>query len=287
MDVHLARTFLGVVTAGNFVGAAERLHVTQSTVSMRIRALEEQLGRRLFERGRSGAQLTPAGMQFQRHAAAFLRIWEQARHDVVLPLGYSAVLAVGGQFSLWDGLLLGWVRWMKHAAPAVALRTESGTSAQLMRGLGEGTLDIGVMYHPENRIGFEVDKLVNDTLVLVSTDPALRGGLGDDYIYVDWGADFRTEYLANYPNAPTPGLFFGLGSLALPYLLDGRGSGHFPLRLVRPYLASGELHLVPDEPVFSHPAYIVYAADRDDEAIGTAIDGLHRVADLEIESPPS
>jgi hypothetical protein len=45
--------------------------------------------------------------------------------------------------------------------------------------------------------------------------------------------------------------------------------------------------LVPDEPVFPHPAYIVYAADRTDEAIGTAIDGLHRVANLEIEPPPS
>jgi len=44
VNTELARTFLTVVAAGNFVAAAERLHVTQSTVSARIRALEEQLG---------------------------------------------------------------------------------------------------------------------------------------------------------------------------------------------------------------------------------------------------
>ena len=56
MDTELARTFLTVVAAGNFVSAAERLHVTQSTVSARIRTLEEQLGCRLFTRNKAGTR---------------------------------------------------------------------------------------------------------------------------------------------------------------------------------------------------------------------------------------
>ncbi|MDA0218543.1 MAG: LysR family transcriptional regulator [Proteobacteria bacterium] len=44
MNVEQARTFLEVLATGNFNRAAERLHVTQSTVSARIRALEETLG---------------------------------------------------------------------------------------------------------------------------------------------------------------------------------------------------------------------------------------------------
>ena len=44
MDTELARTFLTVVTAGNFIGAADLLHVSQSTVSTRIHTLEDQLG---------------------------------------------------------------------------------------------------------------------------------------------------------------------------------------------------------------------------------------------------
>lgn len=44
MDTVLARTFLEIVAAGNFGRAAERLHVTQTAVSARVRTLEDQLG---------------------------------------------------------------------------------------------------------------------------------------------------------------------------------------------------------------------------------------------------
>jgi len=61
VDTELARTFLTVVTAGNFITAAERLHVSQSTVSTRIHTLEEQLGCTLFVRNKAGTTLTAAG----------------------------------------------------------------------------------------------------------------------------------------------------------------------------------------------------------------------------------
>ena len=57
MDTELARTFLTVVTAGNFITAAERLHVSQSTVSTRIHTLEQQLGCTLFVRNKAGTTL--------------------------------------------------------------------------------------------------------------------------------------------------------------------------------------------------------------------------------------
>ena len=85
MDTELARTFLTVVAAGNFVGAADRLHVTQSTVSARIHTLEDQLGCTLFVRNKGGTTLTPAGRQFQKHASTLVRTVEQARQDVGVP----------------------------------------------------------------------------------------------------------------------------------------------------------------------------------------------------------
>jgi hypothetical protein len=54
MDTELARTFLTVVEAGNFISAAERLHVSQSTVSTRIHTLEDLLGCVLFVRNKAG-----------------------------------------------------------------------------------------------------------------------------------------------------------------------------------------------------------------------------------------
>jgi hypothetical protein len=61
MNIEHMRTFLEVAATANFNRAAERLNVSQSTVSARIRALEQQLDRRLLVRARSGAELTAAG----------------------------------------------------------------------------------------------------------------------------------------------------------------------------------------------------------------------------------
>jgi DNA-binding transcriptional LysR family regulator len=61
VDITLARTFLEIVSSHSFVHAAERLNVTQTAVSARVKALEDLLGRKLFVRNRAGATLTPAG----------------------------------------------------------------------------------------------------------------------------------------------------------------------------------------------------------------------------------
>ena len=95
MDTELARTFLAVVTVGNFVNAAERLHVTQSTVSTRIRTLETLLGRRLFVRNKGGTTLTPAGRHFQKHASTLVRTVEQARHDAGVAGRFRGSVTIG------------------------------------------------------------------------------------------------------------------------------------------------------------------------------------------------
>lgn len=126
MDIELARTFLAIVEVASFVRAAERLNITQTAVSARIKSLEEQLRRPVFVRNKSGASLTAAGEQFLRYAPTLVQFWERARHQVALPVGRRAVLALGGELSLWNPLLLKWMVWMRRSAPDVALRTQVG-----------------------------------------------------------------------------------------------------------------------------------------------------------------
>ena len=74
MNIELAKTFLEIVATGSFIRASERLHVGQTTVSARIRLLEQELGRPLFVRDKSGASLTTAGEQFLRYAPMFVQL---------------------------------------------------------------------------------------------------------------------------------------------------------------------------------------------------------------------
>src|ERR1700754_2897348 len=138
MDTELARTFLTVVESGNFITAAERLHVSQSTVSTRIHTLEEQLGCTLFVRNKAGTNLTSAGRQFQRHASILVRTVEQSRHDIGIPEGFSGTLTIGGRIGLWEEFLVHWLSRMQAEHPTISIRAESGLEPDIMQGLIEG-----------------------------------------------------------------------------------------------------------------------------------------------------
>ena len=278
MDTELARTFLTVVAAGNFIGAAERLHVTQSTVSARIHALEEHLGCTLFVRNRGGTTLTAAGRQFEKHAFTLVRTVERARHDVGVPRGFRDALTIGGRFGLWEQFLLHWLPLMQRAAPDISLRAEIGFEPDLMQGLVEGRIDIAVMYTPQSRPGLKVETLFEERLVLVSSDPAAAPEPGPGYVYVDWGPEFYARHSASFPNFIGPALSANIGWLGQQHVLAHGGSGYFPLRLVRPHLDSGRLVRLKGAPVFTLPAYAVYPADAEPAPLQTALAAMRQLA---------
>jgi LysR family transcriptional regulator, flagellar master operon regulator len=281
MDVDLARTFLEIVNAGSFVRAAERLHVSQTAVSARIRSLERQIGRAVFIRNKAGATLTPAGKQFLRYAPIFIQVWERARHHVAVPTGHRTVLAVGCEPGLWDPLLLRWLVWMKKSASDIALRIHIGLPEGLIQQVAEGVIDIAIMYTPKNLPGLQVERLLEEKLVLVTTDPRRPRSIDAGYVYVDWGPGFAASHHMIFPEQENPGLYVGLGRLGLSYILEVGGSGYFRLQSVRPYLENGQLHLVRSAPEISYPAYIVYSASAEAGLLTTAVKGLREVSQME------
>lgn len=276
METEYARTFLAVAAAGNFVGAAERLHVTQSTVSSRIHALETDMGARLFKRGRGGAELTPAGRRFLRHAKALVRTLEQARHEVGLPSGYSGGLTVSGRIALWEDFLPRWADWMRTAVPDVSLRLEIGFEEGIMQGLVQGTIDIGVMYTPESRPGLVVERLFDESLVLVTSDPD-RPWPDAGYIHVDWGPEFHSQFGARFPALDTSARRVNIGWLGLRLIETGGGSGYFPERLARVPIEQGRLWRMEESPLIALPVYMVYAIDRDDPALRRGLEKLREL----------
>src|SRR5689334_11690830 len=279
MDIELARTFVEIVSTGSFIKAADRLHVAQTTVSARVRLLEQQLGRPLFVRNKAGATLTPAGEQFLRFAPTFVQLWQRARQQVAVPEGHRAVLTVGSEVSLWQPLLLDWVRTMRHSHPDIALRVHVDVPQDLITHVAAGLVDIAIMYAPQHRPGLEVALLMEEELVLVTTD--LNAHRADDprYVHVEWGSDFALHHAVSFPDS-TPSLVANLGPLALNYVLLEGGSGYFRMNTVQPYLASGKLHLVPGAPHFSFPVYAVHSVNVDVDTLGAALTVLRAVSSV-------
>lgn len=279
MDVELARTFLAVVETGSFFNAAGKVNVTQSTVSMRIRSLEQQLGQPVFERSKTGATLTAAGRNFQRHATTLVRTWTQAKLDAALPATLGSILEIGAPPSLWDGFLIDAMPTLKAAIPNTAIKASLATSDNLGPQLNEGSLDIAVMYRPQNTSGLAVERLFEDEFVLVSSDTdTSTDPFGDNYVLIDWGFEFRTHHLLNFPQFTTPVLQLGLGTLGLQYLRTAPASGYFPRRSIEPEVKSGWLHLIEDAPRFSYAAYAVFSESQSDGIAGNTARLLQKYA---------
>ncbi len=280
MNLEHVRTFLEVAATGNFNRAAEALNVTQSTVSARIRTLEENFGRPLFARSHAGTDLTAAGHHFREYAIGMLKLWQQAQQAVTLRSGFRSALGLGAQVSLWERLIIDWMSWMREHAPDVALRVEADYSPSQMRQLVDGLLDIGVMYQPRETPGLVVERLMEESLVLVSTrDREVSPGWIADYVFVDWGDAFRAMHAKAYPEAETPAVSVGLGPLGLQYVLRNGGSGYFPLRVVQPLIEAGRLVRLDEAPEMRRPVYAVYRRQPlDEETQALALDGLRRLA---------
>ncbi len=284
MDMDQVRTFLEVVEAGSFIRAADALHVTQSTVSARIKELELRLGQPLFVRRKSGVTLTTAGKRFQPHAATLLHVLQQARQDIALPAEMRAVLNVGGQFSLWERILLDWVGRFRSDHPEVAVRAEVGTPESLMRHLADGLLDFAVMYAPEARPGFKIEKLMDEHLVMVATRPDHAGPGEPDYVFVDWGPDFDAWHSDHYPDYNAARFHVSLGSLGLRYILAHGGAGYFPARVIAADMKAGKLHTVANVPQFLRPAHVISPSESASEITTVALASLRAIAAVEAGS---
>jgi DNA-binding transcriptional LysR family regulator len=280
MDIEQIRTFLSVAANGSFQEAANRLYVTQSTVSMRIQRLEEHLRVPLFVRNRSGAHLTQQGRRFLKHAKSMLLTLEQAKHDIGLPSRFRASITVGARIALWETMLPRWIGEIRNSLPDVSLRCEIGFEEDLMRRLIEGTVDIGMMYAPQHSPGLKVEHLFDETLVLLTTRP--NGPWpGDDYIYVDWGPEFYAQHSGFYPDMERPAQVVNIGWLGIQLILSNGGSCFLPIRMAESFIWARRLHRVPGSPEFKLPSYMVYPLDTDSAVLTQVLGNLRKLAAVE------
>lgn len=284
MDIVLAQTFLEVAAAGSLVQAAQRLHVTQAAVSARLQTLEALLEQKLFVRNKAGARLTAPGRAFLPYATQITQVWEQAKRRVSTHAHEEAVLSLGGETSLWSAMLLSWLVALRKSRKGIVLKTQVDTASRLLDQVQNGTLDVAVLYSPHRRPGIETTLLLEEELIPVSTAPhRCRLDLAD-YVYVDWGPDFRATHDRVFPELRDASTVIALGPLALRYVLAIGGSGYFRTRAVEPYLASGALYRVDSAPMFSYSVHAAFSRRTDPELLGWALEQLRQVTQHALES---
>jgi DNA-binding transcriptional LysR family regulator len=229
MQIDQIATFLDLAESASFHRTAERLGLTQSTVSARIAALERSLGTRLFARGRGGARLTTEGLKFAPHARALTHALAEARR-AVLPSGEAAAnLRIGIQNDLAGPRLGPWVQGFRKAIPDCAFYIEPDYSQQMCRELSTGLLDFAVLYSPQADPDLHFTSIGDLRFRMVSTEARrLPEVTAARYIRANYSAAFAAAHAAALPHLAEAPLAAGQET-AVAALLDTLGGTAFVL----------------------------------------------------------
>ena len=257
MNISFLQTFLTVIETGNLNKAAERLHVTQSTVTTRLDALEEALGQPLLIRSRSGTRLTRAGFELRPHAEVLVNRWAQVRKAVSLPEGFSGLFSFACEYDVWHDAGKKWLYGARANHTDLAIEARHGRRAEITAWLGSGITDAAMTQEPLPGPGLISKEFTQQKIVKVSSLPEADGEQ-PPAVYVDLGIDFRRQHSQAFPDTQTAGITFSTSAWALEHLLEHGGSAYLPLTLCQPWLDSGELLRVADVLEFSRPLYLVW-----------------------------
>lgn len=257
MNLATLRTFQAIVETGSLIRASERLNVTQSTVTARLKALEDDIGQPLFTRRKSGAQLTAAGAKFRRYADAMILLWGQARQETALPAGVGSICNIGCAQDLWEGLGARALATIRAAPGETALTVWPCEAAQVEDWLSAGLIDLAFGHRALTGGGLTSFRLPDDDLVLVSTNPAAPARHDPGYVFVDGGEAFGRAHHLAYADADTAQISFGSADWALAHILEAGGTAYLPQRMTAVHIAAGALHPVAYAPAFTRPVWMI------------------------------
>lgn len=138
---------------GSFTAAAERLHSTQSAISMRIRDLEETLAQQLFDRTARAARLTAKGQELVGYAERVMSLMEEVKSRVGDPSIVSGIVRIG----VTEYVALTWlpdlVRELNSRFPRVTLEMNVDLTLSLIGKLRGGEIDLALLPGPIEQPG--------------------------------------------------------------------------------------------------------------------------------------
>ena len=149
MDLRTLKYFTVVAEELNITHAAERLCMSQPPLSNQIKALEEELGVKLFIRGKRQLQLTDAGRLLLLRATQILDMTDKAQHEVMsLEGGMSGTINLGIVEGRAPFLIARWISGFKEEFPKVKYSMWNGSSDDVLDRLRQGLVDLAVIAAP-------------------------------------------------------------------------------------------------------------------------------------------
>lgn len=153
MDLHVLENFLVVAEMGNITRAAERLHISQPTISRQLMELERELGKTLLHRTNKSIRLTPDGMLFRETARDMLSLYQKAKETNTENKELIGDIYLGAGETESFGFLAEKIKAFRILHPKVCFHIFSENAERICENIDKGILDFGFIMrssHTEN-----------------------------------------------------------------------------------------------------------------------------------------
>ena len=152
----------------SFRKAAEHLFLTQPAITLQIKALENDLGTRLFDRSGHRVTLTPQGRTLLRYARKIAALSAAAEQELVTDDGQpSGELSLGVSTTIAQYVLPRLIGAFLNEHPRVQLSVHSGNTEQVINFLVEAEVSVGLIEGPARKSGVKTEPFMRDELVLI------------------------------------------------------------------------------------------------------------------------
>jgi len=252
MDLQHLETLLAVAEEGSLSVVVRRWHLSQSAVSMQMKALEDALGTRLIQRGPRGMSLTAAGEAFLVYARRALQTLDAGRAEVAEVEGLArGSLRVGATDAATEILSAAFLRL--HARhPGIEVSVEIDATAALLQSLRQARLDLVLGTLPVNEADVVEEKLTRERLGLVAPGSSRITSLTDllarePFIAYPRGSTTRTLIegaMARKGLVARPVMEIGRPAIMAQLVASGLGVSVLPESVTRPFIKERSMQRV-------------------------------------------
>ena len=251
MQIELIETFLDLCETRSFNQIAGRLGVTQSTVSGRVKALEQALGQRLFIRSRAGTKLTFQGMRFEPHARGLRLGWNEARFAASQSEGHGATIRIGIQHDMVSAHFADLIKMFRKAFPDTTFFFEADYSSQMCIDLTTGEEDLAIVFSPRFHPDLYFEALGEVIYEMISTETdELEAVRRETYIMPHFSDAFPHAHAALHPSLSMVTLSIGQNAAMVEILKSMGGTAYVMGESAKELVDQGVCrHVVDAEPI--------------------------------------
>nr|WP_255723486.1 LysR family transcriptional regulator [Sporosarcina sp. ACRSL] len=247
------KTFVSLAKSRNFTRTSEEMNVVQSTITARIKLLEEEVGEKLFIRKTRHVEITDEGKTFLVYVQQALEVLSEGIKTTMIQSKFDTSLVVGGMNSLWDIQIFDQIHQYQSNNPKTALRLITGHSEDVIEKIRYGLIDVGFVYNAPQSPQFNVYTVRTEAIHLVGASHIVNeikslqlNHLKElPFIHYNWGTEFSNWFEQEIGKHETMRYRVDHSGVALRLLLKGEGIGFMLESIIKNDEENGLLARIP------------------------------------------